>query len=180
MLGTKRRIAIFKRTAGFSHTLKNCEQKAATGIVKSMFKIPPRHNGIVPVKIKGTSIAGQTACFISDQGSIKGKDSNINIVNRIHNIKGQSSVNILVSNYRNKHVTFNKGEYIGHLENIDEEENSHPYENLDAYKTSSVTTKRMMSEQVELDTFVPLHHRLKPNIKTKLEAPLKEYESQFA
>ena len=35
-----------------------------------------------------------------------------------------------------------------------------------------------MSEQVELDTF-KLPHKLEPNIKTKLEALLKEYESQF-
>ena len=26
------------------------------------------------------------------------------------------SVNILVSKYTNKHITFNKGEYVGHLE----------------------------------------------------------------
>ena len=37
-------------------------------------------------------------------------------MNGIHNIKGKTSVNILVSNYTNKHITFNKGEYIGHLE----------------------------------------------------------------
>ena len=65
------------------------------------------------------------ACFISDQESTKGKDPNINIVNGIHSIKGKTSVNILVSNYSNKHVTFNKGEYTGHLENIEEEENSY-------------------------------------------------------
>ena len=47
-------------------------------------------------------------------------------MNGIHNIKGQSSVNILVSNYSNKHVTFNKGDYVGHLENIDEEEIHNP------------------------------------------------------
>ena len=58
----------------------------------------------------------------------------------IHNIKGKTSVNILVSNYNNKHVMFNKGEYLGHLENIDEEENSHPHENSDAHTMSSVAT----------------------------------------
>ena len=86
----------------------------------------------------------------------------------------------MVSNYSSKHVTFSKGEYIGHLENINEDENSQPYKNSDTYTTSSVTMKRMMSEQVEPDTFEPPHHKLKPNIKTKLEALLKEYESQFA
>ena len=103
------------------------------GIVKSTLKIPPRHNGIIPIKIKGHSITGHMACFISNQESTKGKDPNINIVNGIHNIKGKTSVNILVSNYSNKHVTFHKGEYIGHLEptieNIDEEKylmNRHP------------------------------------------------------
>ena len=70
------------------------------------------------------------ACFISDQESTKGKDPNINIVNGIHNIKGKTSVNIQVANYNHKHVTFNKGEYAGHLEptieNTDKEESLHP------------------------------------------------------
>ena len=69
------------------------------------------------------------ACFISNQESTKGKDPSINVVNGIHNIKGKTSVNILVSNYSNKHVTFSKGECVGHLgptiEDIDEEKNLH-------------------------------------------------------
>ena len=56
------------------------------------------------------------AYYITDEDSTKGKDPNINIINSIHNIKGKTSVNILVSNYTNKHITFNKGEYIGCLE----------------------------------------------------------------
>ena len=101
-------------------------------------------------------------------------------MNGIHNIRGRSSVNILVSNYSNKHVTLNKGQYIGHLENVDEGENSNPHKNSDAHTMNSVTTHKMMSEKVELDTFEPPHHKLTPNIKTMLEALLKEYESQFA
>ena len=108
---------------------RNCKQKATIGIVKTTLKIPPRHNGIIPIKIKGHSITGHMAYFISDQESTKGKDPNINIVNGIHNIKSKTSVNILVSNYSNKHITFTKGEYIGHLEatieDIDEEKNLH-------------------------------------------------------
>ena len=46
----------------------------------------------------------------------KEETQNINIINGIHKIKGKTSVNILVSNYTNKHITFNKGEYVGHLE----------------------------------------------------------------
>ena len=144
----------------------NCEQRVTIGIVKST---PPRHNSVIPNKIKGNSITGQTACFISNQESTKGKDPNTNIVNGIYNIKGWSSVNNLVSNYSSKHVMFNKGEYIRHLENINEEGNSQPHENSDAYTTSSVTMRRMMSEQVELDTFKWPHQNssqaLKPSLK---------------
>ena len=50
------------------------------------------------------------ANLISDQDSTKGKDTNINIINGIHNIKGKTSVNILMSNYTNQHIMFNKGE----------------------------------------------------------------------
>ena len=56
------------------------------------------------------------AYFISNHDSTKGKDPYINIVNGIHNIKSKTSVNILVSNYTNKHIVFNKGEYVEHLE----------------------------------------------------------------
>ena len=87
------------------------------GIVKSTLEMsPPRHNGVIPIKIKGHTIKGHMAYFISNQDSTKGKDPNINIINGIHNIKGRTSVNILVSNYTNKHTTSNKGEHICHGE----------------------------------------------------------------
>ena len=124
---------------------QNCKQKVTIGIVKSTLKIPARHNGIIRIKIKGHVITGHTACFIGNQEQTKGEYPNRSIVNGIHNIKGKTSVNILVWNDSNKHVTFNKGEYVGHLErtmeNIDEEKNLHIHENPDAHTTSRVTTK---------------------------------------
>ena len=65
------------------------------------------------------------------------------------------------------------------IENIDEENDLHLYENSDAHTTSSVATSKMMSEQMEPDAFEPPHHRLKQNIKAKLEALLKEYATQL-
>ena len=56
------------------------------------------------------------AYFLADEDSTKGRDPNINIINSIHNIKGKTSVNVLVSNYTNKHINFNEGEYKGFLE----------------------------------------------------------------
>ena len=116
MLGTKKNNCYIQKDGRFLTYTRNCEHKVTIGIVKSMLKIPPRHNGIIPIKVKGYSITAHTAYFISNQDSTKGKDPNINIVNGIHNINGKTSVNILVSNYTNKHITFNKGKYVGHLE----------------------------------------------------------------
>ena len=56
------------------------------------------------------------AYFITDNNTTKGRDPDINIINSIHKIKDITSVNILVSNCTNKHITFNKGEYIGYLD----------------------------------------------------------------
>ena len=95
---------------------RNCEQKVNVAVVKSTLKIPPQNNGIVPIMIKGHTIKGHMAYIISDQDSQKGKDPNKHIIDGIHNIKGKTYVNVLVSNYTKKHVTFNKEEYVGHLE----------------------------------------------------------------
>ena len=35
---------------------KTCEQKATIGIVKLTLKIVPRHNGAIPIKIKGQAL----------------------------------------------------------------------------------------------------------------------------
>ena len=93
-------------------------------MVKSSLKIPPRHNGVIPIKITGPVIEAHKAYFITNDNSTKGRDPNINIINGIHNIKGKTSVNVSVSNYMNKHITFNKGEYIGCLEPAITEETS--------------------------------------------------------
>ena len=68
---------------------QNCEWKATIGIVKPSHKIPPRHNGIIPIKIKGHTIKGHMVDFISHQDSTKGKDPNINIISGIQNMKGK-------------------------------------------------------------------------------------------
>ena len=92
--------------------------KATIGTVKSTLKIPPRHKGVVPIKISGPLLTTHTAHFITDDSTPKGRDPNINIIDGIQKIKDTSTVNFLVSNYTSKHLTFHKGEYIGHLEPI--------------------------------------------------------------
>ena len=95
----KKRNCYIQEDGRFLTYVRNCEQKATIGIVKLTLKIPPRCNGIVPIKIKGHTITGHMRHFISDQDSTKGRDPNIKIINGIHNFKGKTSVNVLVSNY---------------------------------------------------------------------------------
>ena len=137
----------------FTHA-NNC--KATIGTVKSTLKIPPRHNGVVPIKISRSLITTHTAPFITDDSTAKGRDPNINIIDGIHQIKDRTSLNILVSNYTNKHLTFHKGEYIGHLEPIVLDS----ADQRDAHHTNKVALKKMMSETITPDTFNPPCHEL--------------------
>ena len=118
------------------------------------------------------------AYFITDDNSTKGRDPDININNGIHSIKGKISVNILVSNYTNKHVKFNKGEYIGHLQPTIKDNIT--FDQPDAHPTNSITLQKMMAEQVQPDTFNPPHHKLRPSNISKLNTLLEEYATQFA
>ena len=170
-------------TKRFLMYTRNCEQRATIGIVKLTLQLLPQHNDVVPIKITGQTMKEHMVYFIIDEDSTKGRDPNINMINSIHNIKGKTSVNILVSNYTNKHIKFNKGKYIGHREPAIEDSmtsDTQIHNLLDAHSTNSVTIQNMMAEQVQLDAFNPLCHKLTPNIKSKLDALLKEYASPFA
>ena len=151
------------------------DHTAMIGTVKSTFRIPPRHNGVIPIKVSGPIIEASMAYFLMDDNTPKGKDPNITIINGIHKIKGKTSVNILVSNYTNKHLTFHKGEYIGHLEPavLDTTGQSK------VHQTNSMTLQKMMSETVTPDPFNPPCHELSTDVQNDLELLLQEYESQF-
>ena len=118
------------------------------------------------------------AYFITNNNISKGKDPNINISSGIHKIKGKTSVNILVSNYTNKHLIFYKGEYIRQLEPLVMDDTT--IEQREAHQANSVTLRKMMAETVAPDTFNPLYHELSKTIQHELDTLLQEYESQFA
>ena len=115
------------------------------------------------------------AYFLTNDSTPKGRDPNINIIDGIYKIEDRTSVNILVSNYTNKHLTFHEGEYIGHLEPavLDSTDQK------DIHHANSVTLKKMMSETITPDTFNPPQHELSAPIQDNLKLLLQEYESQF-
>ena len=81
----------------------------------------------------------------------KRRNPNINTIDGIHKIKDRSTVNVLISTYTNKHLTFHKGEYIGHLEPIVPDSTDQG----EKCQANSITLKKMMSETVTSDTFDP-------------------------
>ena len=117
----------------------------------------------MPIKISGPIIEEHMAYFITDDNTSKGKDPNISIISGIHKIKGKTSVNILVSNYTNKHLTFHKGEYVRHLEPAVMDDTT--INQGETHQTNSVTLKKMMAETVTPDVFNPPHHELSQTIQ---------------
>ena len=82
---------------------------------------------------------------------------------------------MIVSNYSNKHLTFHKGEYIGHLEPLE----SKPIDQGDTHQANRITLKKMMSETITSDTFNPPHHHISTSVQNSLTSLLGEYDSQF-
>ena len=109
--------------------------------------------------------------FISNQHIIKGLDPNIHVIYGTCNIKGKSTLHIIVANYTNKHVTLNKGQCIGHMEPTI---NSMPQTSV-----NSIITQKMMDEQVQPDTFKPPLHNLSPEIKQSPDKIMETFKYQL-
>ena len=111
------------------------------------------------------------AYFISNQHTKKELNPNIHIHDGIYNKKGKSRLYVIVANYTNKHVTFNKTQCIGHMEP--------PIDRMSQTSVYSVTTHKMMDDQVQPDTFAPPLLHLSTEVKPSLYELLDSFESQF-
>ena len=138
--------------------------------------------------MNGPIIQEQLAYFLTDDNATKGRNPYIHMINGIHKIKDRASVPILVSNYTSKHVTFTKGEYVGHFEpttiedaTIDEADTCSTNRDVtETFSTNSIALQKMLAEQVHLDAFEPSHHMLPSHIQHKIDTLLLKYKSQFA
>ena len=136
-------------------------------VAKTMH-IPPKHNGAISVPIKGHDIKTPTACFIGSQYT----DTEVKLVDRVHNISHNTTLQVLVINNSNNHVNFPKGIKIGHLEpQIDD---------LTQILINSATTQRMLPETIKPDSFTPPKYQLEPTIQQQLDFQLKTFKDQFA
>ena len=150
-----------QREGSFLTYTRNCEQQHNIAVVKSTLKITPRHNGIIPIKIKGHSFKDHMAYFIRNEHTNKGIDPNIHVIDGIYNIKGRSTLHVLVANYTNK------GQCIGHMESS--------IHHMPHTPVKSITTQKIIDEHVQLDTFTPPLHTLLGNMRKSLNQLLETY-----
>ena len=135
-------------------------------------KIPSRHNGIIPITIKGHNLKVPAGYFISIQHTNRRLDPSIHVIEGISNIKDRLTLRIPVANYTNKHVTFNKGQCIGHIDpSID---------HMPQTFLNSLTTQKMIDEHIQPHTFTSPLHTIPGDLRKSLNQLLETFKSQFA
>ena len=110
--------------------------------------------------------------FISNHHVKKGIDPNIHVIERIYNIKGISTLQLLAANYTNKHFKFNRGQCIGHVEPSSD--------HMPQTSINSFTIQKIMDEHFQPDTFTSPLHTLLDDVMKSLKQLLETFESQFA
>ena len=130
--------------------------------------IPPKHNGAISVSIKGHDIKTPTACFIGSQYM----DTEVRLIDGVHDISRNATLQVLVINNSNQHVNFPKGMKIGHLEP--------PIDNLTQISINSATTQQMLPETVKPDSFTPPKYQLDSTTHQQLDNLLGIFKDQFA
>ena len=130
-------------------------------------RIPPKHNGAISVFIKGHDIKTPMACFIGSQYT----DTEVRLIDIVHDILPNATLQVLVINNSNQHLNFPKGMKIGHLEP--------PIDDLAQIPINSVTTQRMLPETVKLDSFTPPKYQLDSTTKQQLDCLLGTFKDQF-
>ena len=123
----------------------------------------------IPIRIKVHNLQDQVIYFISNQHTKEGLDPNIHPLDGIYS-KKKSMLYVMVANYANKHITFNKGQCIEHMEP--------PIDKMSNTSLNSLTTQKMMDDQVQQDTFIPPLYHLSLEVKWSLDELLDSFESQ--
>ena len=140
--------------------------------MKSTLKPQPRHNDIIPITRKGKKIKGSIGYFISNQHISSGHDPNIHVIDGIYNIKSRSTPHVLVANYTNKHITFNKGQCIGHIE--------YSTDHRQQTSINSLTQPQTIDEHFQPDTLTCTLDMFLGDVSKSLNQLLETFELQIA
>ena len=135
--------------------------------VAKTIHIPPRHNGAISVSIRGHDIKTPTTCFIRSQYT----DPEVKLIDGVHDILRNATLQVLVINNSNQHMNFPKGMKIGHLEP--------PINKLTQIPINSATTQRILPKTIKLDSFTPPKYQLNSTIQQQLDNLLGTFKDQF-
>ena len=136
--------------------------------IAKTIRIPPKHNRVISVSINGHDIKTPMACFIGSQYT----DTEVRLIDGVHDILCNATLEVLVINNSNQHVNFSKGMKIGHLEP--------PIDDLAQIPINSATTQWMLPETVKPDSFTPPKYQLDSTTQQQLDFLLGTFKDQFA
>ena len=108
------------------------------------------------------------ACFIGSQHT----DTEVRLIDGVHDISHNATLQVLVINNSNQHVNFPKGMKIGHLEP--------PIDDLAQIPINSATTQWMLPETMKPDSFTPPKYQLDAITQQQLDYLLGTFKDQFA
>ena len=94
------------------------------------------------------------------------------LIDGVHDISCNVTLQVLVINNSNQHVNFPKGMKIGHLEP--------PIDDLTQIPINSATTQWMLPKTMKPDSFTPPKYQLDANIQQQLDNLLGTFKDQFA
>ena len=122
---------------------------------------------MIPVSIKGHDIKTPMACFIGSQYT----DTEVRLIDGVHDISRNATLQVLVTNNSNQHLNFLKGMKIGHLEP--------PIDDLAQIPINSATTQWMLPETIKPDSFTPPKYQLDSTTQQHLDFLLGTFKDQF-
>ena len=99
-------------------------------------------------------------------------DTEVGLIDGVHDITRNATLQVLVINNSNQHVNFLKGMKIGHLEP--------PIDDLTQIPINSATTQWMLPKTVKLDSFTPPKYQLDSTTRQQLDNLLGTFKDQFA
>ena len=88
-------------------------------------------------------------------------DTEVRLIDEVHDISCNATLQVLVINNSNQHVNFLKGMKIGHLEP--------PINDLAQIPINSVTTQWMLPKAIKLDSFTPPKYQLDSTTQQQLD-----------
>ena len=94
------------------------------------------------------------------------------LIDGVHDILRNVTLQVLVINNSNQHVNFPKGMKIGHVEP--------PINELTQIPINIVTTQQMLPKTIKRDFFTPPKYQLNSNIHQQLDNLLGTFKDQFA